>query len=131
MAYQDIQYPTFQPAYRVIASITNGFPAIVTTNLKHQYITGLIARLYIPRGFGMQQANRKKGIVTRIDDTSFSIELDTTYFDPFVIPPNQDPPDSQRQYATVVPVGEVSSMLFEATQNVLPYPLIPPLIPPL
>ena len=45
MAIQAYPFPVFQPAMRVISSITNGFPAVVTTTFDHQYISGTVMRL--------------------------------------------------------------------------------------
>lgn len=83
-----LQNPTYQPAMRIIASITNASPAVVTTTFDHDYITGDIVRLYIPRGFGMLQADRLKGTVTVTGDTTFTIDIDTTDFDSLVVPPD-------------------------------------------
>lgn len=79
-----VNQPTFQRAMRVISSITRANPAVVTTTTDHQYITGMIVRLNIPKGFGMQQANQLKGEITIIDDTSFSIDIDTSLMDRFL-----------------------------------------------
>jgi len=119
-------FPMFQRAMRNILSITQEENALVTTTFdginpgNHDYLTGLIARIYVPDGFGMTQANQLEGIVTKINDTQFTITIDTTNFDPFVIPAYQ--PGAFGTPAHVVPVGEISSILTEATQNVLPYP---------
>lgn len=110
-------FPVYQPAMRVIAAMTNSNPVTVTTTINHQYKNGLIVRLDIPSGFGMQLANQVIGVVTVTGDTTFTIPLDTTNFDPFILPtqsPNQD--------AQVVPVGEANQNLNSATINVLPYP---------
>ncbi len=122
--------PVFQRAMRNILSITQDENALVTTTFdgvnpgNHNYSTGLIARLYVPDGFGMVQANELQGIVTKINDTQFTIAIDTTNFDAFVVPAYQ--PGGFGTPAHVVPVGEVNSILTQATQNVLngiPYPL--------
>jgi len=76
--------PIFQRAMRAISSITNAFPAIVTTTTNHQYITGMVIRLNIPKGFGMQQVNQKYGEIIKLSDTTFSIDIDTTLMDPFL-----------------------------------------------
>ena len=108
---------------RNILSITQAQNALVTTTFdgvnpgNHQYSTGLIARLYIPYGFGMVQANQLSGTVTVINDTQFTITIDTTNFDAFVVPAFQ--PGNFGTPAQVVPVGEINSILTEATQNVL------------
>lgn len=84
MSIPVVSRPIFQRAMRVISSITNDFPAIVTTTTNHQYITGMIIRLNIPQGYGMQEANQKYGKIIKLSDTTYSIDLDTTYMDPFL-----------------------------------------------
>lgn len=110
--------PSFKPAYRLITSITNAYPAVVTTSVDHGYTTGMVVRLMIPYACGMQQANKQTGEITVTGGATFTIELDTTYFDPFSIPVSTDPHiDVCPQ---VVPIGEDNAMLSEATRNVLP-----------
>lgn len=79
-----VSKPTFQRAMRVISSITNANPAVVTTTTNHQYITGMIVRLNIPTGFGMQQVSQQQGVITVTGATTFQISIDTTYMDAFV-----------------------------------------------
>lgn len=124
--YFGIQFPTFQRAMRNILSITQADQALVTTTFdginpgNHQYMTGLIVRLYVPDGFGMVQANELYGPITVVNDTQFTIPINTTNFDAFVVPNYQ--PGNFGTPAQVVPIGEVNEILTEATQNVLPYP---------
>ena len=128
--YYAEQFPMFQRAMRNILSITQEENALVTTTFdginpgNHQYSTGLIARLYVPEGFGMTQANELSGTITKVNDTQFTIDIDTTNFDAFVVPDYQ--PGAFGTPAQVVPVGQINSILTQATQNVLngvPYPL--------
>jgi hypothetical protein len=112
------RYPVYQPAMRIISSITNALPAVVTTTFAHDYVTGIIVRIIIPVGFGMQQVNQQTFPITVLTPTTFSIPVNTTTFDQFT-PASTFPND--KQYATVVPVGENSGQLDAATQNVLPY----------
>lgn len=118
MAILSTPFPVYQPAMRVISSITNAYPAVVTTTINHQYRTGLVVRLLIPAGFGMVQANQLFGAIVVTGDTTFSIDIDTTFFDAFSIP-GTFPLDFQ--HAQAVPIGEVNELLLGATQNVLPY----------
>lgn len=124
--YYAVPLPMFQRAMRNILSITQDLNALVTTTLdginpgNHQYSTGLIARIYVPNGFGMVQANQLEGVITVVNDTQFTITIDTTTFDAFVVPAYQ--PGAFGTPAQVVPVGEVNDLLTQATQNVLPYP---------
>ncbi len=111
-------FPIFQPSMRIITNITNGYPAVVTTSFDHQYANGLTIRLNIPPGFGMVQANQLFGDITVLSSTTFSIPIDTTYFDAFTIP-TTFPLDAQS--AQAVPFAEDNGILTQAVRNVLPY----------
>lgn len=121
--------PTYAPAMRGIFSITNAANALITTALEtvplvggvlvpgnHGYISGTIVRLDIPPNFGMTQANQLFGTITVVSPTTFTITIDTTTFDPYVIPVVW--PYSQ-QLGQCVPIGEDNSMLTAAVQNIL------------
>ena len=124
--YYGVQFPTFQRAMRNILTITQDVNALITTTFdginpgNHQYSTGLIVRLYVPDGFGMVRINGIDAPITVINDTQFTVPIDTTNFDAFVVPNYQ--PGAFGTPAQVVPVGEVNDLLTMATQNVLPYP---------
>ena len=100
MANEALAFPVYQPATRIITSITNSYPAVVTTGLlsfpggvitvtpmTHLYSDGMILRLDIPYYYGMEEANWYSGEISIIDGFTFNIDIDTTDFDPFVIPP--------------------------------------------
>jgi hypothetical protein len=112
--------PVYAPAMRIITAITNSFPAVVTTSFAHGYLTGLIVRLNVKQACGMQQIAGQKGTIT-VDPstpTMFSINIDSTNYDPYV-----QPPDSIT-YADicsqVVPIGESNDQLIQAVRNILP-----------
>ena len=109
--------PTFQRSMRLISSITNSNPASVTTTFDHNYGTGDIVRLNIPRVFGMTQADKLVGTIAVTGTDSFTIDIDTSGFNPFVVP--APVPWWVSKYAMVTPVGEVTANLNGATQNVL------------
>lgn len=109
--------PIFMPAMRDISAITNATTAVVTTTFDHGYLTGAIVRLYIPHGFGMTQANRKKGSIEVISSTQFSITLDTSSFDAFVIPSVQ--PGWNLTPAQVVPIGEDTDTFDSSFMNII------------
>jgi len=114
-----VENPTFQRSMRLISSITNAYPAEVTTTFAHNYGTGDIVRLNIPKWYGMIQADKLVEAITVTGATTFTIDIDTTGFDPFSIP--APVPWYVDSYPQVTPVGEVSANLSGATQNVLPY----------
>lgn len=114
-----IQFPVFQPAMRLIESITQTNPMVVTTTFNHQYITGTIVRLDIPPADGMQQANQQFAPITVLTATTFSMPIDATNYQAFSIPIAPGP--HVDICAQVVPIGEVNEILTAAVQNVLPY----------
>ena len=110
-----LAHPVYAPAMRAILSISNAFPAVVVTTLDgttpavNGYISGTIVRLDIPPGFGMTQVNQMFGTISVINTTSFSIDIDTTKFDPYVVPMNA------QQFGQCVPIGEVNELLTAAS----------------
>jgi hypothetical protein len=121
-----VQYPTYQRAMRCILTITNANPVVITTTFdginpgNHDYSTGLIVRLDIPLGYGMEQVNQFSGPITVTSPTTFTLPTDTSTFDPFNTPSFL--PGKFGTPAQVVPVGSVNDILTMATVNVLPYP---------
>lgn len=111
--------PIFQRAMRLISGITNANPAEVTTTFDHDYETGDIVRLNIPRWYGMTQADKYYGPITVTGTTTFTVPLDTTSFDVFAIPAPLG--WYVNATASVTPVGEISENLGGATQNTLPH----------
>ncbi len=112
------QRPVFQPSMRIITAITNAAIASVTTSFNHNYVTGTIVRLVIPLGFGMQQANDLYAPIIVKTPTTFDIAIDTSTFDPFVIP---SPTPAHYTCAQAVPMAEVNEILTAAVHNALPY----------
>ena len=104
--------PVWQPAQRVISSITNANPGVVTTTAPHGYFSGLIVLFYFPVNFGMVELVGNNYIITVLSPTTFSINQDTTFFTPF---------DSSNttQSPQVSPVGEVASTLRNVEKNLL------------
>ncbi len=117
MAYP-IPFPTYQPAMRLITAITNANPASVTTSPDHQYVTGTIVRLHVYPANGMVQANNQTGTIIVTGVNTFTITLDTTNYDTFVVP---GMPTANNTLACCVPIGEVNELLTAATRNRLPY----------
>ncbi len=118
MAILAVANPIFQPSMRIVSDITNAEEAAVTTTFAHNYITGTIVRFHIPLGFGMVQANDLYGTITVTGTTTFTIDVNTSMFDTYATPATS-PLDQQS--SVVVAIGEVSSILTAAVENVLPY----------
>lgn len=114
------QYPTYFPALRLITAITNDVNAQVTTSFDHGYLTGLIVRILVPdQQFGMTQINDLIGTIIVTDDTNFLIDIDTTLFNAFVYPADEDLSPFTAQYPAVVPIGEDNNTIYLATHNIL------------
>lgn len=111
--------PTFKPAMRLITAITQNVFTTVTTSFDHGYTTGLTVRINIPPACGMEQLDGFVGDITVTGATTFTLDIDSTYFQPFAIPAAPYPIWADT-CAQVIPIGENNSMLTEATRNVLP-----------
>lgn len=111
------KFPVYKPAMRVIAGITQAAQATVTTTVAHGYLVGTIVRLDIAPTGGMLQVNQQTGtILTVPTPTTFTININTTYFDAFSVPSVWPPPYNDSQ---VVPIGEDNGMLTAAVVNAL------------
>lgn len=114
-----VQFPIYQPAMRIITAISNTNPAQITTSFAHQYVNGIIVRLDIPQANGMPQINGtpypgQTFPITVTGLTTFTVPVDATKFQTYV----------NNECCCVVPVGENTDMLRNATRNVLPYSAI-------
>jgi len=109
--------PTFERSAKHISAITNANPAAVTTTTDHNYEDGDIVRLTVPKGYGMLRADKLKGKITVTGAKTFTIDIDTSGFNPFAIP--APIPWYVNASAQVLPVGEISANLGGATQNIL------------
>jgi hypothetical protein len=116
--YGAIQNPVYEPAVRDISAITNAFPVSITTTFAHSYLSGLIVRIRIPFDFGMQGLGDQIGSVTVTGPTTFTMPIDTTHFDPFVIPA-EAPNQPLFTPAQVVPIGEDANILTQSFVNIL------------
>ena len=113
-AFYANQDPTFQPARRLISSITKGATTEITTTFDHDYVTGTVVRINIPKDYGMYQLDNFTGEITVTGTDTFTIKLDSNKFDDFVSPI----PTSGDICAEVIPIGETLETLAAATQNV-------------
>lgn len=77
------------PGSLLITAITNTNPMVITITDSdvNTYIVGQLVRLDIPQDYGMIQADGLTGQIMEIDETDFSVSINSTMFDTFVIPP--------------------------------------------
>lgn len=120
--------PVYQPARRIISAITNSDPALVTTTFAHNFLTGTVVRILVPRFCGMEQMNKRTGVIIVTSETQFAINVDSTDFDAYVIPDPINPPkgynpSQDMNMGQVTPIGTNLDGLNELeirTRNVLP-----------
>ena len=105
--------PIFQPAMRIITNITNSNPVVITTSFDNQFVTGLIIRLYVPQGYGITKLNHVEAPILVLTNTTFSMPIDTINMAPYITPP------AAEQFPQAVPTGEINSILYAATRNIL------------
>ena len=108
--------PRFEPATRLISSITRANPAVITTSCDHGYLTGCVIRFHIPLSVGMSQLNYEKANITVTGTDTFTVDIDTTKFDSFSIPAS--PSWYDNTCALVVPIGEISSTFTSSVKDV-------------
>ena len=104
--------PIWQPNYAIISSITNANPGVVTTVNPHGYFTGAIVQFFYNTKFGMQELIGNIYTIIVLSPTTFSIDQNTTSFQPFII-------GTTLQVPQVVPVGEVAHTLKNREKNLL------------
>lgn len=109
--------PTFQPAMRLITGITKANPAVITTSFDHDYRTGDIVRINVPKEYGMIQIDKFRGPITVTGTATFTMKIDSTLFDALSFP--SPLPWYVSSSPHVVPVGEINSNLGASVQNVL------------
>lgn len=100
----------FTPEYAVISAITNANPGVVTTTTNHNFLTGLYVRLVFPAPYGMPQVANQVFLITVLSPTTFSINIDTSLFYPFINVVTTQSPQA-------IPVGEVAETLLGAEKN--------------
>jgi len=82
------------PNSLLILDISKSMPMVVTASLVNTapnprvntYKVGMNVRLYVPRTYGMYQANGLIGTILALTGEVFVLNIDSTLFDTFAIP---------------------------------------------
>jgi len=106
---------------QTISSITQAFPAVVTTVNNHLYPAGVNVTFLIPIQFGMTQLNNLNVQVIGVTDNTLTINIDTTGFTPFSYPsplpsaytPPSVVPNSSGSYLPPLPLPYGNETSFE------------------
>ena len=107
------------PSSLEITAITQSLPMVMTVSVENPsteantYIVGMAVRLFVPRTYGMFQANNLTGTITAINGSNFSLNLDSSQFDPFVVPSG-----NTEQPASIAPAGSRNYQYNNGSSNV-------------
>ncbi len=80
------------PSSLLVTAITRAYPMVITVQIGNDsteantYIVGMCVKLFIPKSYGMYQANGLTGTILEINGSNFTIDLNSTYFDAFSVP---------------------------------------------
>lgn len=90
----------FFPRWRYITDISNEQYAVVTFSDLHDFIVNEIISFRVTKPYGMVEINERTAKVLAIDDMTVTIDIDTTFFTPFIYPA-----DGSNTPPVCVPVG--------------------------
>lgn len=111
------------PSSLEITAISQSLPMVITVAIQNStteantYIVGQAVRLFVPRTYGMYQADNLVGTITSISNNQFTLNLDSTQFDPFVIPS----PINTEQPATISPNGSRNYQYTNGSSLAVPF----------
>jgi hypothetical protein len=106
------------PSALEITAITQSNPMVITTTMNitqsNSYIPGMAIVLTIPWIFGMWQAMGKIGTILSVSNNLISVNINSTNFDPFVVP------SGGAQQASLAPYGS-RNLQYENTTDKVPF----------
>lgn len=106
----------FTPSQAIIVDIDRGNNTLVSTYGTHGFSVGVSVRFVIPLERGMQQLNNIISVISATTPTTFTVQVNSTYFEPF-IPTDAFPLNTYRYLAQAIPVSESAFTLINATKN--------------
>lgn len=92
MANQYLPPVILTPSSLLITAITRSSQMIVSVSIGNPtteaniYIVGMAIRLFVPQTYGMYQANNLVGTIVEINASDFTLNINSSQFDAFVIP---------------------------------------------
>jgi hypothetical protein len=110
------------PSSLEITAITQTAPMVITvainnpTSQANIYTIGMAVKLFVPQTYGMYQANNLIGTITAVSGNNFTLNLDSSGFDPFVVPSG-----NVEQPATIAPNGSRNLEYTNGTSLSVPF----------
>jgi len=110
------------PSSLIITAITQSSPMVITVAIgnpaseANTYIVGMAVRLNVPQSYRMYQANGLVGTIKAINGDQFTLNIDSTQFDAFVVPSG-----NVEQPASITPNGSRNLQYNNYNNNRVPF----------
>lgn len=110
------------PSSLLITSVSQSSPMIIGVSIQNPtteanvYIVGMAVRLMVPVTYMMIQANNLVGTIIAINDSNFTVNIDSSQFDPFVVPSG-----NVEQPATISPAGSQNYQYTNGSSLAVPF----------
>jgi hypothetical protein len=110
------------PSALNITAISQTLPMVIavtpgnSVSQVNDYIVGMAVRLNVPQTYKMFQANGLVGTITAISGPNFTLNLDSSQFDAFVVPTG-----NTEQPATIAPNGSRNLQYTNGTSLNVPF----------
>lgn len=115
--YRIIPEARYFPRRRWITAITAANPAVITTSIAHGFVVGDRITVNVPdANFGMTEIDGLTGLVTAVTASTITTDINAAAFTAFAFPTSAVAAGGVT-HPTVVPFGEVSTILTQATDN--------------
>jgi hypothetical protein len=110
------------PSSLLITAITQTLPMIITVEVGNSasqantYVAGMSVKLSVPVSYKMFQADGLIGTIININGNNFTLNIDSSFFDAFVIPLNS----KSITPASIAPYGS-SNYQYSNTSRPVPF----------
>ena len=98
------------PRYAQISAITKATNAVVTFTVDHNFTNGEIVSFRVTKDFGMYEINNQRGLVLAHNDTTITVDIDTSTWTTFTTAmlngPGTTPPVCVPSSSGIVPNQE-------------------------
>ena len=76
----------FFPRWRYITDVSNSQYCVVTFLDPHDFVLNEIISFRVTQPYGMVEINERRAKVLVVEDMAVTIDIDTTFFTPFIYP---------------------------------------------
>lgn len=110
------------PTSLAITAISKSYPMVVSVIIDNAstqsqaYIPGMAVKLFVPKPYGMYQADGLVGTILDIIDLNFYLNIDSRYFDSFVVPVS-----GFGIPASIIPAGSINLEYSNTNVNYIPF----------